>query len=339
YLEGLENQAWKVIDSSVVGEDSVFTIKGKVSEPDFFRLRFNYNQQLILILENTTISVSGDARDTEGSLVVEGSKFTNDYLSFTKKMSAINKQHEVLQKQAEALNQAGKRKELDAKIEELRKLEQYNDEFVVKYIDSIMPSYAIFSMINFINPQTQLDQLVAIGERMKKEMPQYKYTQMLTAEIEKMKVMREENELREKNSPVAVNKIAPDFTLKNPEGKEISLSSLRGKYVLIDFWASWCGPCRAENPNVVRMYNKYKDKDFEILGVSLDQDRKAWLKAIEKDQLTWKHVSDLGGWQSSVVPLYQINGIPATFLLDKEGRIIAKNLRGKALEDKLEELF
>jgi len=133
--------------------------------------------------------------------------------------------------------------------------------------------------------------------------------------------------------------VAPDFTQLTPEGETLNLSDLRGKYVLIDFWASWCGPCRRENPNVVRMYNAYKDKGFEILGVSLDRDKTRWLDAIEKDQLTWRHVSDLKGWSNAVARQYNIRSIPRTVLIDPEGRIIAKNLRGASLEAKLKELF
>ncbi len=132
---------------------------------------------------------------------------------------------------------------------------------------------------------------------------------------------------------------APNFTQKNPDGEGISLSDFRGKVVLIDFWASWCGPCRQENPNVVRMYNKYKDEGFEILGVSLDRDKTRWLGAIEKDGLTWPHVSDLKGWQNAVAQQYGVRSIPHTVLLDAEGNIIARNLRGSALEQKLEEIF
>lgn len=132
---------------------------------------------------------------------------------------------------------------------------------------------------------------------------------------------------------------APEITLNNPEGKALSLSALKGKYVLIDFWASWCKPCRAENPNVVRLYNTYKDKGFEIFGVSLDQNAQAWKNAIAADGLTWQHVSDLGGWQSSAAKLYSVSSIPTTVLLDKEGRIIAKGLRGAELENKLKSLL
>ncbi|MEM1326028.1 MAG: TlpA disulfide reductase family protein [Bacteroidota bacterium] len=132
---------------------------------------------------------------------------------------------------------------------------------------------------------------------------------------------------------------APDFTQQTPEGEDLTLSELRGKVVLVDFWASWCGPCRRENPNVVKVYDKYKEQGFEILGVSLDKQKSRWLQAIEADKLTWKQVSDLKGWQNDVAKLYGVRSIPSTILLDTEGKIIARNLRGAALEAKLAEVF
>jgi peroxiredoxin len=136
-----------------------------------------------------------------------------------------------------------------------------------------------------------------------------------------------------------IGMIAPDIVSQDPDGKELKLSSLRGKVVMIDFWASWCGPCRKENPNVVRLYNRFKSKGFEIFGVSLDKDKQAWINAIKADNLTWPHVSDLGGWQSKPAQLYGVSSIPQTVLIDKEGKIIAKGLRGQALEQRLEQLL
>lgn len=137
----------------------------------------------------------------------------------------------------------------------------------------------------------------------------------------------------------AIGATAPDFSGPSPEGETISLSSLRGKVVLIDFWASWCGPCRKENPNVVRLYNQYKDKGFEILGVSLDRTKGRWEQAIADDNLTWLHISDLKGWRSKYAQQYGVSSIPQTVLLDADGNIIARNLRGGALAAKLQEIF
>jgi peroxiredoxin len=132
---------------------------------------------------------------------------------------------------------------------------------------------------------------------------------------------------------------APDFAQNSPEGESISLSSLRGKVVLVDFWASWCGPCRKENPHVKKLYSQYKDKGFDILGVSLDKTKSRWTAAIAADGLPWHHVSDLKGWKNEVAVQYGVTSIPQTVLVDKEGRIIARNLRGPALDKKLAELF
>ena len=144
---------------------------------------------------------------------------------------------------------------------------------------------------------------------------------------------------KEAEKLLGIGAIPPEIELPTPEGNMMKLSDLRGKVVLLDFWASWCKPCRMENPNVVKVYNKYKDKGFDILSVSLDRSRDPWLQAIEKDQMTWNHVSDLKFWQSKAAKTYRVSSIPATFLLDKDGRILAKNLRGPALEAKVKEIL
>lgn len=162
--------------------------------------------------------------------------------------------------------------------------------------------------------------------KLKEDAPESIFTQRL------------EQRINSKNA-LDIGGLAPDIELQSPEGETVKLSSLRGKVVLIDFWASWCRPCRAENPNVVKVYNKYHDKGFEVFSVSLDNDANRWKNAIIQDGLTWTHVSDLRGWKSSAAALYKVSSIPKTFLLDKNGRIIAKDLRGHQLEAKLAEIF
>ncbi|MEM8907716.1 MAG: TlpA disulfide reductase family protein [Bacteroidota bacterium] len=142
-----------------------------------------------------------------------------------------------------------------------------------------------------------------------------------------------------KSYSYAKGSIAPDFTQNRPDGSPMNLSDLKGKVVLLDFWASWCGPCRRENPHVVKIYNKYKDKGFDILGISLDRKKDPWVKAIQKDGLVWHHVSDLKGWQNAIAKDYSVSSIPHTVLLDQEGRIIARNLRGASLENRLQQIF
>ncbi|MEO8795210.1 MAG: TlpA disulfide reductase family protein [Daejeonella sp.] len=141
------------------------------------------------------------------------------------------------------------------------------------------------------------------------------------------------------NKKTSIGAMAPDFSLADTTGKKVALSSLRGKYVLLDFWASWCKPCRDENPNIVQAYQDFNGKGFTVLGVSLDREKKNWLQAINADELTWNHVSDLKFWSSEAAVLYGVGSIPANFLLDPKGKIIGRNLRGPALQDKLKEIF
>jgi len=179
---------------------------------------------------------------------------------------------------------------------------------------------------NFLPADKELALLEEIGERFRKVKPNHPQVKPFLENLKRLK-------------GVTIGSEAPEIALPTPAGPIMRLSDLRGKYVLIDFWASWCGPCRRENPNVIKTYAAYKDKGFEIFGVSLDQDKAAWTNAIAKDQLTWPHVSDLQYWNSVAAQAYQVSSIPMTFLLDPQGKIIAKGLRGDSLTQYLSNLF
>ena len=195
-----------------------------------------------------------------------------------------------------------------------------------KLIREASPSLAAFYGIQMIDANQNVFFIDSIASQLQAEMPDNFHVASLISQISTKKSL-------------AIGKEAPEIALQNPDGEVITLSSLRGKYVLIDFWAAWCRPCRAENPNVVRLYNEYSSNNFEILGVSLDRTREKWLQAIEQDGLPWLHVSDLKYWRSQAAQDYQVGAIPATFLIDPDGIIIAKNLRGVSLAAKLKEIF
>lgn len=186
---------------------------------------------------------------------------------------------------------------------------------------------ALLGMVQGFKGQNE-DAFAVMGRRYLQEMPRDNPSVSMDIQRELGRV-----------SPILVGAIAPDFALATPEGDTLALSDLRGQVVLIDFWASWCGPCRRENPKVKKIYDKYHDQGFEILGVSLDSKRDAWLKAIEADGLTWPHVSDLLGWRASPGQMFGVHQIPYTVLIDAEGRILAKRLRGQDLDQALAELF
>jgi peroxiredoxin len=198
------------------------------------------------------------------------------------------------------------------------------DEFIAANPASIVSAYVLYRDFSYRLSKEEIDSNVKLLDPSLYDTQYVKLLNDLSALLENL----------------AIGKKAPDFSLPDPEGNNVSLSDRLGKgYVLLDFWASWCGPCRRENPNIVKTYNEYKDKGFDVFSVSLDKTRDAWLKGIEDDKLTWTHVSDLLFWNSAAAALYGVRAIPASFLLDKDGVIVAKNLRGEDLAKTLAELL
>jgi peroxiredoxin len=197
------------------------------------------------------------------------------------------------------------------------------EKFIKEDPASIVSAFVLY---RYYSPSLSADDIIKYTALLDKSLSQTQYVKLL-------------NKLPAALKSVSIGSLAPDFQLPDPTGKTVKLSDHFGKVLLLDFWAAWCGPCRRENPNIVRIHNKYKEKGFDIFGVSLDSKKEAWVKAIEKDNLNWTQVSDLKFWDSEPAKLYGIRGIPGNVLLDKSGKIVARNIHGEELEKKLEELL
>lgn len=333
YLE-TNGQPTRKIDSARVDNSNAFTLKSNVTDGgEVLVLNVGGNQKMALLVEGgETLNVVADgfkmnAKTGEvGKATITGSKNMEYYDKLMTLRNSMESRVATWNKQIAAATEKKDTKRITQIEEEYQKAEAD----VVTKVKAMLPemgtSLASLFALNFINIDTDFDTYDQLAERFKKDNPNSPHAQSLIGRVTRIK-------------GVMVGSVAPDIALNDTTGKAVALSSLRGNYVLVDFWASWCGPCRAENPNVVRMYNKFKDKGFTIYSVSLDRTKGEWERAIRNDNLPWTHVSDLKFWQSAAAQQYGVQAIPATFLLDKEGKIIAKNLRGDALEAKLDEVL
>lgn len=315
------------VDTALIHENGNFSFSFEPKEPGFYRLSESKNNYINFIwVAGEKIVISADYTQISTTAKIEGSKETETLTLFNKGLDGLYKKNDSLNKVMQMAQSMGNYQTMMQAQTSLQQLNDQHANYVKQFVDQHASSIAALAAVQKLSLENDLDYYLKVEDGLQKSIPN---TVLLK---DYSKVMAEHKKLGPGSE-------APEILLQTPEGKNFSLSSLRGKVVLIDFWASWCRPCRAENPNVVKMYAKYKDKGFDILGVSLDNNKQAWTAAIAQDQLTWNHVSDLKGWQSAVAPLYKVNSIPMTFLIDKDGKIIGKNLRGPALEQKLEEIF
>ncbi len=333
YLEKLISPDPIIVDSTTLNDKGEFEFENFTPSIGFYRIKITQSNFAMMVLDSTDkVKVTGSAKDLGNTYKVEGSPETKLFLEFNEIAKKRQSDLEVLNNQFQSLASDPKLK--DAQRDSISKtfempynevMDKYNG-IMTKKIAENTSMYSSMIAIQGMEPDKFKNVYKALDEGLQKKYANDKNVVLFHEVVQKMLA-------------ASVGQEAPDIKALTPDGKELSLSQFKGKYVLIDFWASWCGPCRKEMPNVVQAYAKYKNKGFEIFGVSLDKDKGAWEEAIKKDGITWPQVSDLKYWDSEAAKMYGVQGIPYTLLLDKEGKIIAKNLRGEELEAKLAELF
>jgi peroxiredoxin len=313
--------------------DGKFSIKGMIDEPlpAFLSLSEDYKKMGTrpkeFILDKGIISV--DITSDLASALIKGSKAQDDLVQYNIEQAPYSTKINDINNEAQRLTSAGIAADSIGRLFRIpfrnatRELADFQKKFVQKNSSAFISLLLIPNIAGSTNNYIEADSLLS----------------GLTDNIESSATAKAIREYIISQKKTSIDALAPDFRLADTSGKKIALSDLKGKYVLLDFWAAWCGPCRQENPNVVQAFKTYKNNGFTVFGVSLDKEKKSWLRAIHDDGLQWQHVSDLKFWGSEAAILYGITSIPRNFLLDPNGKIIGRDLRGQDLLDKLEELF
>jgi peroxiredoxin len=339
FLEALTPQGTVLVAECSTDGDGEFDMLGNIPNMGIYQIRLGEQADQVITLPLVpmdNVTLIGTKTDFAVSPSFEGTEWSQkltQYMSIFKVFAA---------NQQQLLSLQGKISE-DELMAKYIKLRNPLDNFCRKTILADPGNALNFLLSSTLAPNMGFKNWNPQNLRVLKTMStsySKKYADSPISKTMQLQVQQIEQSYQQFKTVNTGNQLAPEITLKNPEGAEMKLSSLRGQYVLLDFWASWCRPCRKENPNVVALYHKYKNKGFTVFSVSLDSNVEAWKAAIKADDLVWPHhVSDLKGWDSKMPSLYGFQGIPYTVLIDKEGKIIETNLRGNSLEQKLKELI
>jgi thiol-disulfide isomerase/thioredoxin len=316
-----------LLDTAAIDNDGSFTMQGILPEKTFCIIRFDQDGDIALVVDtNANFNLEIDANQPT-EYTVSGPDENLKLKKLFNLNTSFYRSGQIIEKRFEKYTPENMTPEVESEIRSaFDSIQTAHQKGLIDLVETMPESFTALFASNFLLPDAPVPFLKLIDGNAQKNFPYSKYSNYLHARVETL-------------MKTDIGAAAPEITLSDPFGKSISLSALSGKIVLIDFWASWCAPCRKDNPKNVSLYNKYKSKGFEIFGVSLDDNREAWIEAINKDKLLWSHGSDLQKWNSPLVGKYGIDAIPYTVLVDKEGKIIATKLRGEELEQKLKEIF
>lgn len=327
-LEGAEGKillekrgpgAWVPVDTADIVE-GVAVMEGIVDFPvDYYLSVLGQRAKTIVFVENTKMTVVGKA-DSVQFAKVTGSKTHDEYAALNGQINEISEKYMSLYQESRAAIAAGDTAKGRELMDEVEKMYESTNTMRDDFVKNNPASYVTPFLISQIQYGKEVEELEALVNELDPKLDSIPSIVQLKEQIVKLK-------------KVAVGQVAPDFTQNDPDGNPVKFSDIysQNELTLLDFWAAWCGPCRVENPNLVAVYNEYKSKGFTIFGVSLDRDKEAWLKAIADDKLAWTQVSDLAYWQNEASQMYAIQSIPSSLLVDKTGKIIAKNKRGDEL--------
>ena len=321
----------KTIDSADIGKDGSYTLKGSSAQQNLFVISLKNDPEVILVNDEEKMNIDFDVNGFHYP-EVSGSDATSELYNFIKNYRQKDSILAISYYELDTL-----KNETDTAYSNFLK-QRYTkelndlDDVIRNFVNNSKNPAAICFAFDKAKGSMAPDELSALAENASKRFPQHTGVTLFKTQLAQLA------NAAGYGTYGLLNQQAPDLTMTGIDGKKISISNFKGKYLLVDFWASWCAPCRQENPNVVAAYNKFKNKNFTILGVSLDDDKAAWQKAVADDKLTWAHMSDLQP-SSEAGAVYQFNGIPFNVLIDPQGKIIAAGLRGQALEQKLSEVL